>query len=94
MEAFCMEERLHRLTLSQRKEGTITGVVDVFSFDEHEILLKTSQGMLTVKGKELHVSRLELEKGEVDLEGQVDALLYTGQEPKQKQGSLLSRLFG
>ena len=89
-----MEERLHRLTLSQRKEGTITGVVDVFPFDEHEILLKTSQGMLTVKGKELHVSRLELEKGEVDLEGQVDALLYTGQEPKQKQGSLLSRLFG
>ena len=89
-----MEERLHRLTLSQRKEGTITGVVDVFSFDEHEILLKTSQGMLTVKGKELHVSRLELEKGEVDLEGQVDALLCTGQEPKQKQGSLLSRLFG
>ena len=89
-----MEERLHRLTLSQRKEGTITGVVDVFSFDEHAILLKTSQGMLTVKGKELHVSRLELEKGEVDLEGQVDALLYTGQEPKQKQGSLLSRLFG
>lgn len=89
-----MEDRLHRLTLSQRKEGTITGVVDVFSFDEHEILLKTSQGMLTVKGKELHVSRLELEKGEVDLEGQVDALLYTGQEPKQKQGSLLSRLFG
>ena len=89
-----MEERLHRLTLSQRKEGTITGVVDVFSFDEHEILLKTSQGMLTVKGKELHVSRLELEKGEVDLEGQVDALLYTGQEPKQKQGSRLSRLVG
>ena len=91
-----MEERLHRLTLSQRKEGTIPAslVSDVFSFDEHEILLKTSQGMLTVKGKELHVSRLELEKGEVDLEGQVDALLYTGQEPKQKQGSLLSRLFG
>lgn len=89
-----MEECLHRLILSQRREGTITGVTDVFSFDEHEILLKTSQGMLTVKGKELHVSRLELEKGEVELAGQVDALLYTGQEPKQKQGSLLSRLFG
>ena len=55
-----MEECLHRLILSQRREGTITGVTDVFSFDEHEILLKTSQVMLTVKGKELHVSRLEL----------------------------------
>ena len=88
------EQRIHRLTLSRRKEGTVTGVVDVFSFDEHEILLKTTQGMMTIKGKEMHVSRLELEKGEVDLEGEIDALIYTGQEPKQKQGSLLSRLFG
>ena len=45
---FYMEERVHCLTLSQRKKGTVTGVLDVFAFDEHEILLKTSQGMLTV----------------------------------------------
>lgn len=89
-----MEERIHRLEMAQRSRGTVTGVLDVFAFDEHEILLKTSQGMLTIKGKELHVSRLELEKGEVDLEGQVDALLYEGKEPKQKKGSLLSRMFG
>ena len=89
-----MEERVHCLTLSQRKKGTVTGVLDVFAFDEHEILLKTSQGMLTVKGKELHVSRLELEKGEVDLDGEVDTLVYSGREPKKKQGSLLSRMFG
>lgn len=87
-------EEVHRLEIVQRKRGTVTGVLDVFAFDEHEILLKTSQGMLTIRGKELHVSRLELEKGEVDLEGQVDALLYAGQEPKKKKGSLLSRMFG
>ncbi len=89
-----MEERRHCLEIVQRTRGSVTGVLDVFSFDEHEILLKTSQGMLTVKGKELHVSRLELEKGEVDLEGQVDALVYAGQEPKKKKGSLLARMFG
>lgn len=89
-----MEERAHGLTLSGRKRGTVTGVLDVFSFDEHEILLKTSQGMLTVKGRGLHVSRLELEKGEVDLDGEVDTLAYSGKEPRKKQGSLLSRMFG
>lgn len=89
-----MEEHVHRLEISQRKKGTVTGVLDVFSFDEHEILLKTSQGMLTIKGNELHVSRLELEKGEIDLEGQVDAFLYSGKEPKKKKGSALARLFG
>ncbi len=89
-----MDEKIHCLEVAQRSRGTVTGVLDVFAFDEHEILLKTSQGMLTIKGKELHVSRLELEKGQVDLEGQVDVLAYTGQEPKKKKGSLLARLFG
>ena len=87
-------EEIHRLEIVQRKRGTVTGILDVFAFDEREILLKTSQGMLTIRGKELHVSRLELEKGEVDLEGQVDALLYAGREPKKKKGSLLSRMSG
>lgn len=89
-----MEEKPHRLELSRRKNGTVTGVLDVIAFDEHEILLKTSQGMLTVKGSELHVSRLDLDAGEADLEGRVDALLYSGKEPKKKKGSALARLFG
>ncbi len=85
----------HKIMLNNRKSGTFTGVLDVISFDISEILLETEQGMLNVKGKDLHVNRLNLEKGEVDVEGMVDVLAYT-QLPsgiKKTQGSLLSKLF-
>ena len=49
---------------------------------------------MTIKGKELHVSRLTLEKGEVDIEGKLDSLLYSSNEKYRKSGeSLLTRLF-
>ena len=61
----------------------------------NEILLDTQQGMLTIKGKDLHVTRLNLEKQEVDLEGTIDSLTYTeGGIHGQKAGeNLLKRLF-
>ena len=43
--------------------------------------------------KELHVGRLELEKGEADIEGSIDSLVYTEHGPLQKKGSALARLF-
>jgi len=67
----------HKLTLTNRKTGNFTGVSDVISFDISEILLETEQGMLNVKGKDLHVNRLNLEKGEVDVEGTIDAFSYS-----------------
>jgi sporulation protein YabP len=76
-----MEEKqytkAHKLILSNRRTGTITGVSDVISFDITEVLLETEQGMLNVKGKDLHVNRLNLEKGEVDIEGTVESLSYS-----------------
>ena len=59
-----MEEKLglsHKLELYNREKGTVTGVLDVISFDENTIVLDTDLGLLTIKGKDLHVSRLSLE---------------------------------
>ena len=76
-----MEEKqhkaVHRLQLTDRREGSITGVKDVQSFDEKEISLVTEAGILLVKGEELHITRLDLEKQEVDIGGKVDSLLYS-----------------
>lgn len=92
-----MEEKqaqgTHKLVISGRHSGTITGVSDVHSFDEQEILLETDMGLLTVKGRELHISRLTLEKGEVDIDGKVDSLIYSDGGHSQKNGSMLGRLF-
>ena len=67
----------HKVSLLNRNTGNFTGVLDVISFDISEILLETEQGMLNVKGKDLHVNRLNLEKGEVDIEGTIDLLSYS-----------------
>ena len=55
--------RGHKLVLNNRTASLVTGVKDVLSFDLNEVLLETEQGMLMVKGTDLHVNRLSLEKG-------------------------------
>mgnify|MGYP002227524370 CR=1 FL=1 len=56
--------RGHKLVLNNRTASLVTGVKDVLSFDLNEVLLETEQGMLMVKGTDLHVNRLSLEKRE------------------------------
>lgn len=70
-------QKPHKLVVNNRKTSMVTGVLDVLSFDLNEILLETEQGMLMVKGKDLHVNRLSLEKGEVDLSGHIDSIAYS-----------------
>ena len=69
--------KAHKLVVSNRKTSMVTGVLDVLSFDLNEILLETEQGMLMVKGTDLHVNRLSVEKGEVDLSGNIDSIAYS-----------------
>ena len=64
------------------------------SFDESQVVMDTDLGLLTLKGKELHVSRLSVEKGEVDVTGTVDSMVYSSNEAYRKAGqSFLVRLF-
>ena len=64
----------HKIVLNNRNQGNLTGILDVISFDENTIVLDTDMGLLTIKGKDLHVNRLSLEKGEVDLSGNIDSI--------------------
>lgn len=89
-----VNKRAHKLILNNRRSCNLTGVNDVLSFDEHEIILETEQGMLMIKGMELHVNRLMLDKGEVDVDGRIDSFTYSEQSAMSAKGeSLLSRLF-
>jgi sporulation protein YabP len=84
----------HKLMLTNRKTCNVSGVNDVLSFDVNEILLETEQGMLMIKGSELHVSRLSLDKGEVDVDGRIDSFTYSEAAGYGAKGeSFLARLF-
>jgi len=82
----------HRLELEGRERLTISGVEDVERFDETEIVMMTSAGILSVTGEELHIGQLSLEGGELHVDGRIDAISY--EEPVQPRGNLLHRLFG
>ena len=87
-------KRQHKMAVHNRKSCSLTGVADVIAFDEGEVILETDMGVLVVKGHELHVKRLDLEKGEVDIDGRMDSFFYSEQKNSASKGeSFLSRLF-
>lgn len=81
----------HRLTLSERKKLTVTGVAEVVSFEDSAVVLQTGMGTLTVQGEGLQLKTLSLEGGQVEVDGTVFSLSY--EEPRQS-GGWLSRLLG
>lgn len=86
--------RQHKMIVANRSSCTLNGVTDMLSFDVNEILVETELGMLMIRGKDLHVNRLTLEKGEVDISGKIDSLQYSDMAKGNGQGeSLFSRLF-
>lgn len=83
--------RPHTLTLNNRKSLSLTGVKDVSSFDEKQLILHTEGGPLVIDGDGLHVTALMLDEGRVSIEGQINAMTYTGRNAACRRG--LSGLF-
>ncbi len=89
-----MNEQAHRLLLEQRKTLSLGGVQDVKSFDENEVLLVTRlRCSYQSAEKSCMWAAWSWKKGEADIEGSIDSLVYTEHGPLQKKGSALARLF-
>ncbi|NLP43040.1 MAG: sporulation protein YabP [Peptococcaceae bacterium] len=73
----------HKIILEDRELLTITGVNKVKSFDKKEISLETIKGGLLVKGQDLGVKNLDLERSEIEIEGNVVMITY----PAGRSGS-------
>jgi len=82
----------HNVVMEGRKKLSISGVEEVESFDENTIVMATVQGVLVVRGENLHIEALSLEGGDLKVEGDVDSLTY--EEDGRGGGGFLSRLFG
>ncbi|MBR5826034.1 MAG: sporulation protein YabP [Clostridia bacterium] len=81
----------HNITLKDRKLLTVSGVTDVDSFDDVEIVAYTDAGELTVRGEQLKINRLNTETGELNVEGVISSLSYLNERPEAK--SFLARIF-
>lgn len=82
---------MHCLSMESREKLSVSGVDDVSGFDENLIVLTTGQGDLTIRGQGLHIDRIDLDAGQLEVRGHIQELSYD--EPA-RSGSLWSRLFG
>ena len=80
----------HRLTLDARSRLSMTGVLEVESFDENAIVLATTRGTLIVRGTGLHLQMLSLEGGQVGVDGSIDSMSY--EDPVPAGGFFARRL--
>ena len=79
------------IILEDRKTLSVSGVSDVDSFDEQTVTVFTELGELSVRGMDLHITKLSVETGELTLDGRIDALIYTQEQPKT--GGFFARMF-
>src|SRR5690606_8252080 len=85
----------HDLVMSNRKALEVTGVISVESFDSEEFLLNTDCGFLGIRGQDLHIKSLDLEKGRVAIEGTIHEMSYLddGSPRADKVKGFFGRLF-
>ena len=83
---------VQNLILENREKLTISGVIDVLSFDDKIVILETELGMLTIKGDDLRINKLSIDTQDVIIEGNINTLTYSEKEEK-KNGSLLGKIF-
>ena len=80
----------HTLILENRQSITATGVSNVDSFDDQVVVAYTDYGELVIRGKDLKISKLSVETGELTLDGEIVSMSYSEPQPA---GSVFSRIF-
>ena len=83
----------HSIYIEERQRISISGVLDVLSFDEENIYAETELGMLHIAGTSLHVNKLNLDLGDLAVDGEIAGVEYSDTSFSKPKESLMSRLF-
>lgn len=81
----------HNIIMENRSKISISGVENAESYNESEVVLHTSKGILIIRGDMLNLSKLNLDSGEITVNGRISMLEYA--EEKKSGTSLLGRIF-
>lgn len=82
------------IVLENREKLNITGILDVFSFDDQMIIIETELGLLTIKGDNLKINKLSLDTSDFIVDGKISCLSYSDSEVNMKKNkSILSKIF-
>lgn len=84
---------MQNIILENREILNVTGINDVLSFDDQVIILSTELGMLTIKGEDLKINKLNIDESEIKVEGNINNISYSQNTDDKKNDSLFSKIF-
>ncbi|RFU60338.1 sporulation protein YabP [Bacillus sp. V59.32b] len=83
----------HDVVMRGRRLLEITGVKQVESFDNEEFLLETVMGFLSIRGQNLQMKNLDVDKGIVSIKGKIFDLIYLDDHSGEKAKGFFGKLF-
>lgn len=86
-------EVIQNVLIENRKKLSISGVLDVLSFDDQIVIVDTDLGMLTIKGEDLRINKLSLDSTEVIINGTINNINYTNNHDRRDSGNILGKIF-
>ena len=85
---------IQNIILENREKLNVSGVLDVLSFDDQIIIVETELGLLTIKGENLKINKLNIDTSEVTLDGLISSLSYSNSDSIKKNASgLIGKIF-
>ncbi len=81
-----VKQTIHNIIIEGRKKISISGVTEVGNFDENKINVDTSMGILCITGEKLHINKLSIETGDVEVEGTITGCRYNDGEGQKSVG--------
>ena len=83
----------HNISLSDRKNLIVTGIIKIENFDDEEFVMVTSMGNLTVKGNELELVKLDTNQGNISIKGNINSLEYSPSNKIKENSGIFNKLF-
>ena len=84
---------IQNLILENRGKLSISGVLDVLSFDDQVVIVETELGLLTIKGENIRINKLSIDTSEVIVEGAISSMSYSDKSVEKTKTSVLSKIF-
>ena len=84
---------IQNLILENRGKLSISGVLDVLSFDDQVVIVETELGLLAIKGENIRINKLSIDTSEVIVEGDISSMSYSDKSVEKTKTSVLSKIF-
>ncbi|OGO80462.1 MAG: sporulation protein YabP [Clostridiales bacterium GWC2_40_7] len=88
-----LKPKVQNLILENRERLSISGVIDVESFNDESVIVDTELGVLVVRGMDLHISKLNIDSSELSVEGDIMSCEYSDRDGSRSKGGFFARMF-